>query len=245
MPISCQNERNPYLRAESLLELLAWDDSNFIRCAYVTILGRQPDEQGEDYYTALLRTGRSKLHILRQFRRSREGTDHDPGIAGLDRALRKAHREQIPLLGALVRLFTGGERDGIAFQRHRALMNEVARARIAQQGTQVELEAAIQAQKELAGLMTSYENMLLETRNEHKEFAGGVWQVLSNSEKMILEVRKDIAGASTTQSALAENVLRFMANFEDALKPRPEDRMAAETRLTPKAQKLYNSLVSR
>ncbi|HET9395823.1 MAG TPA: FkbM family methyltransferase, partial [Nitrospiraceae bacterium] len=42
--------RNPYLRANSLPELLAWNDLDFIRCAYVTILGRQPDPTGEAHY---------------------------------------------------------------------------------------------------------------------------------------------------------------------------------------------------
>ena len=82
--------RNPYLRANSLAELLAWDDLNFIRCAYVTILGRQPDPVGEAHYAIRLRAGRSKQEILWQLRKSGEGRQHDPGIAGLDRALKRA-----------------------------------------------------------------------------------------------------------------------------------------------------------
>ena len=79
---------NPYHRANSLSELLSWDDVDFVRCAYVTVLGRQPDPTGEKYYTDRLRRGRSKMDVLRNLRRSPEGPLHDPGIAGLDRALR-------------------------------------------------------------------------------------------------------------------------------------------------------------
>lgn len=77
---------NPYLRANSLPELLEWEDVDFVRCAYVTILGRQPDPIGEASYTALLRGGSSKMEILWELRRSQEGRTLDPGIAGLDLA---------------------------------------------------------------------------------------------------------------------------------------------------------------
>lgn len=87
--------RNPYLRANSLPELLAWDDLDFIRCAYVTILGRQPDPTGEAHYAVRLRAGRSKQEILWQLRKSSEGRQHDPGIAGLDRALKKARWQRL------------------------------------------------------------------------------------------------------------------------------------------------------
>jgi FkbM family methyltransferase len=101
---------NPYIRAESLAELLSWNGVDFVRCAYVTILGRQPDAEGERYYTDRVGQGYSKLEILWQLRRSSEGAAHDPGIAGFDRALRRAR-----LLGwparALRRLSAADSRD--------------------------------------------------------------------------------------------------------------------------------------
>ncbi len=87
--------RNPYLRANSLPELLAWEDLDFIRCAYVTILGRQPDPIGEVHYAVRMRAGRSKQDILWQLRKSSEGRRHDPGIAGLDRALKRARWQRL------------------------------------------------------------------------------------------------------------------------------------------------------
>lgn len=88
--------RNPYLRANSLEELLRWRDVDFVRCAYVTVLGRQPDDSGERFYTDRLRSGYSKLDVLWELRRSQEGASHDPGIAGFDRALRRARARNWP-----------------------------------------------------------------------------------------------------------------------------------------------------
>lgn len=99
---------NPYLRASSLQGLLDWHDIDFVRCAYVTILGRQPDEDGEAYYCERLRRGHPKMELLWQLRHSSEGKLHDPGIAGLDRALRQAHWERMPVIGRVVSAFTGG-----------------------------------------------------------------------------------------------------------------------------------------
>ncbi len=99
MSVPSGEARNPYLRANSLPELLAWDDVNFVRCAYVTILGRQPDAVGEAYYTARVRGGRSKKEILWQLRKSSEGRQHDPGIAGLDRALKAARWQRLKPFG--------------------------------------------------------------------------------------------------------------------------------------------------
>jgi len=132
--------RNPYLRADSLPELLSWEDISFVRCAYVTILGRQPDPDGEAYYTDRLRRGFSKLHVLWQLRTSKEGPHHDPGIAGLDRCLKKARWER-GWLGWLVRPLTGGEGDGQAWRRHRAVLNSLERNNLQTEAIARQLEA--------------------------------------------------------------------------------------------------------
>ena len=111
--------RNPYLRAGSLLELLSWHEVDFIRCAYVTILGRQPDPEGEAFYLARIQTGISKLTVLSQLRCSDEGRTHDPGIAGLDRELRR-HRNAIrPFVGWVVRAITSREGDSQSERENR------------------------------------------------------------------------------------------------------------------------------
>jgi hypothetical protein len=117
--------RNPYLRANSLAELLSWHDLDFVRCAYVTVLGRQPDPGGEEYYVDRVRRGYSKFGILWQLRTSREGPRHDPGIAGFDRALRKHRNAQNPIYGWLVSSITGRESNSRLERRLRAIENSV------------------------------------------------------------------------------------------------------------------------
>jgi len=122
-------QRNPYLRANSLTELLAWDDADFVRCAYVTVLGRQPDWQGESYYTNRIRRGHLKQEVLWQLRHSPEGPAHDPGIKGFDRALKLAAWSRKPIVGAIVRILYGMDGDGTSDRHHRMMMNELARLR--------------------------------------------------------------------------------------------------------------------
>jgi FkbM family methyltransferase len=135
------NSGNPYLRANSLPELLAWDDADFVRCAYVTLLGRQPEPEGETYYTDRIRAGHSKTQVLWQLRHSNEGRSHDPGIAGLDRALRRARRARMRLIGAAFRFFNHEEGDGARDRRARATANEIAMLRAVQESSLNELRA--------------------------------------------------------------------------------------------------------
>lgn len=133
--------RNPYLRANSLAELLAWHDVDFVRCAFVTVLGRQPDAEGEAYYSERIRCGHSKMQVLWQLRKSPEGSGHDPGIAGLDRALRRAHRARLPMLGGLFRLLNREEGDSAADRRRRAIANDLGVLRAAQEAQMCTLQS--------------------------------------------------------------------------------------------------------
>src|SRR3546814_8783208 len=105
------DRRDPYHRAASLEDLCRFSDANFIRCAFVTILGRQPDPDGEAHYLDGLRRGTSKLGIISDLRVSAEGNAHDPGIAGLDKALRKHRNASRRFVGWIIRLATGREGD--------------------------------------------------------------------------------------------------------------------------------------
>lgn len=135
--------RNPYHRAETLADLLDWADVDFVRCAYVTVLGRQPDARGERNYLGQVRRGVSKLEILWQLRRSAEAQNHDPGIKGFDRALRRARWERAPIIGPLLRLVTGGEGNSAKWRQHRALFNQLERGIAAQHELGLRLEAAL------------------------------------------------------------------------------------------------------
>ena len=117
--------RNPYLRASSLAEIISWDDIDFVRVAYLTVLGREPDAEGEAYYTNRIREGHSKLELLWQLRSSEEGAQYDPGIAGLDRALRSAAWARHRLFGPFVRLVTSNNEGRRRDNQHRAIMNQL------------------------------------------------------------------------------------------------------------------------
>ena len=124
-------EKNPYFCALSLNELLDWYDVDFVRCAYVTLLGRQPDVEGEDHYVRSLRAGRSRLSILWELRRSKGGRLHDPGIAGLDRALRHAAWQRKTGIGWLWHLVCDlNDGNSSRDRQFRALMNTVMITRL-------------------------------------------------------------------------------------------------------------------
>lgn len=120
--------RDPYHRANSLEELLAWDDLDFVVCAYVTVLGRRPDRLGRAHQLELIRSGCSKLDVLQRLRNSPEAASHDPGIAGLDRALQRAARERRRLLGLPFRLLRpDADSDSRLDRSMRALLNATKR----------------------------------------------------------------------------------------------------------------------
>lgn len=109
----------------SVPRLLAPHDRQFIHLAYQALLGRSPDPEGEAYYLARLRAGVHKLTILKQLRQSDEGLAFIPGVAGLDRAIRRHGWATMPFVGAVVRLFTGSEGNSATHRQLRILANEL------------------------------------------------------------------------------------------------------------------------
>jgi hypothetical protein len=107
--------------------LLALHDRQFVQAAYQALLGRAPDPAGEAFYLPRLRAGEHKLAILKQLRQSEEGRAFLPGVAGLDRAIKRHSLANLPVVGALVRLFTGWEGNGALQRQLRILTNELGR----------------------------------------------------------------------------------------------------------------------
>jgi hypothetical protein len=112
-------------RANDLGDLLRRHDQDFIRCSYITLLGRHADPVGEAHYLDQLREGVSKFRILRDLRLSKEGLVHNPGIAGLDRAIRRFRTANLPVIGIVVRCLTGREGDGSIERRLRIVNNAI------------------------------------------------------------------------------------------------------------------------
>ncbi|NDU87445.1 MAG: glycosyltransferase [Ferrovum sp.] len=69
----------------TLDELLSYHDERFIRCAYLTLLGRTPDADGMGFYLKKIRSGTSKAEIIYQISSSKEGKKHHAYLAGLDK----------------------------------------------------------------------------------------------------------------------------------------------------------------
>jgi hypothetical protein len=67
----------------ALGDLLAGDDDQFVRSAYLAVLGRGVDSGGLDTYTSLLASGKSRVEVLIELRRSLEGEARGAVIAGL------------------------------------------------------------------------------------------------------------------------------------------------------------------
>lgn len=134
----------------SVPRLLAAHDREFIRTAYQAVLGRAPDPEGEAYYLARLRAGTHKLAILKQLRRSPEGRAFIPGVAGLDRAIRRHVWATLPILGALLRLLWGEEGSGATHRALRVLANDIGRNQALQASAALRLDYLVQAVQELA-----------------------------------------------------------------------------------------------
>ena len=66
------------IKCDYVVQLLSLDGISFLQSAYVSILGRQIDQVGLDGYLSLLRSGTSKIRILKDLQRSDEA--NIPGV---------------------------------------------------------------------------------------------------------------------------------------------------------------------
>ncbi|MCX6072947.1 MAG: DUF4214 domain-containing protein [Campylobacterales bacterium] len=97
---------SPIVAATSLDELLAYHDADFIHCAYITLLGRVPDPEGNRYYLGRIRAGRAKIEIIDQIASSSEAKELSVSILGLQQALGRYRWEKIPIIGSVIRSIT-------------------------------------------------------------------------------------------------------------------------------------------
>jgi FkbM family methyltransferase len=111
--------------AATLDELLAYDDREFVCCAYRTLLDREPDAEGMRYYLFRVRKGIAKLHILKQLRTSPECEGRVIDLPGLDRAIQRYQSGRIPLVGWMFRLINGTEEDRSIECKLRSIENQL------------------------------------------------------------------------------------------------------------------------
>ncbi|MBK8755249.1 MAG: methyltransferase domain-containing protein [Candidatus Competibacteraceae bacterium] len=87
----------------TLHEFTDYHDADFIRNAYLGILGREPDSNGRHHFLSQLRAGTfSKTEILGKLRYSAEGRRHRVRIKGLLPCFAQQTLGRIPVLGFLV-----------------------------------------------------------------------------------------------------------------------------------------------
>jgi hypothetical protein len=103
---SCEETNMPsstIIAAISFEELLTYNDTDFVHCAYLTLLGRSPDSEGMSYYTRTLRAGTAKIAIIDQIVSSSEGQRYSVNIKGLHSRLSQYRWGKIPIIGVLFR----------------------------------------------------------------------------------------------------------------------------------------------
>jgi FkbM family methyltransferase len=111
--------------ATRLDELLARHDQSFIQSAYQTLLGRDPDEEGLNYYLGRLRSGIPNIQILGQIRRSEEGRALAADLPGLDAAIRRYRWAHKAIIGWWVRLFVSVEGNNSTERKLRVLESQL------------------------------------------------------------------------------------------------------------------------
>ena len=97
-----QNQSNSNIAASTLDELLSYHDEQFIRCAYLTLLGRTPDADGMAFYLKKIRAGVSKTQIIYQMKSGKEGKSYHVNLTGLNKLILIRRWISLPLLHTFV-----------------------------------------------------------------------------------------------------------------------------------------------
>lgn len=111
----------------TLAELLNMHDEPFVRMSYRLLLGREGDPDGVAHYLLMLREGVSKMRLLGALRQSEEGRRFIPGLAGLDRAIRRYQRGNYPVVGWLLRKIWRSDGENVIERRIRQIQNQIGK----------------------------------------------------------------------------------------------------------------------
>jgi len=90
--------------AVSVEELLALRDEAFVRCAFASIAGSEPDARSFDHYLGRIRSGCSRRAVLADIYFSLEMSAGVPMLPGLAHLIRQERLLRVPLLGTALRL---------------------------------------------------------------------------------------------------------------------------------------------
>ncbi len=107
--------------ANDLSELLREHGSRFVRSAYLTLVRRDPDDPGLQFYLSRLIDGSQKIQILSEMSQSDEARALGTTLPGLREAISRYRRTRVPVLGAVIRFITREEGDFPSDVRLRAI----------------------------------------------------------------------------------------------------------------------------
>jgi FkbM family methyltransferase len=89
------------MTTQTLDDVLAFPNEDFVRSAYRAILGREADVEGLAHYLRRLESGKSRLSVLRALLSSPEAKNRSSVVEPLRRAVQSKRRTKMPLLGWL------------------------------------------------------------------------------------------------------------------------------------------------
>jgi GT2 family glycosyltransferase len=160
----------------ALRELFRLGDEEFLKAAYVALLGREADPVGLDHYLKHLASGRSRVGILRDLRGSPEG--RAAGVLSADWAIAEPRRwwHRLPLLRELT---SGG-------QQHERLLDA---ALTAQAAVSINNESFTRLKEEIADLRADSEARLGRLEGDivlraAGDFARDNWEAICNILKL-------------------------------------------------------------
>lgn len=117
---------NTPVAATSLTELLNHHDITFVQSAFLTLLDREPDEEGLNYYLGRLRTGVPKIQILGQIINSNEFKTNGANLKGLRRAINLYHLSRKPIIGQIIKSLVVVENGSAIERRVRSMEQEIS-----------------------------------------------------------------------------------------------------------------------
>jgi len=86
---------------------------------------RSPEPEGLDFYLDRLRSGTSKIEILREISESTESISKGVKLAGLHNAVRKNKLAKLPIIGRILKLFVASDGNSFAERRLRVIEQQV------------------------------------------------------------------------------------------------------------------------
>jgi O-antigen biosynthesis protein len=111
----------PVSAANSLTELLQYQAIDFVECVYRTLLKRDPDTEGLQYYLARMLDGTAKIQVLKEISESEEARRIGANLPGLAGSIRRYRLAQKPFFRVLFELFANVETNSVRQSRLRAI----------------------------------------------------------------------------------------------------------------------------